>query len=297
MLPQSSLAFQFEHQPAQAIEATDNSHWHHSAGDIRPENSHLCRNAALDTLPPVEPASKIDMTVTELDTRSTWNTLYPCYANSVCYDNTITLPGLASSVQHEHILGHPLEQLPACSPPEHPCQDRASVATFSHEFAEPPENPELSCHTYVSHSQPQGHISFPTLHSPFCLETTHSNNLEIRDPIDASLLFVVDQTQCGENISHYHNDSVCESSPFECTYNSFAHQFDEYSSIYDGKQDEHKPMTRRSYSITPSDTLRNGQTGRPKCDYTSPVTGEPCLAIISRLDEYNGHEGTVHRDS
>lgn len=271
---------QFEHWSAQANKATGTTRGHLSSSNICPEIPHAHRDPAFATIPPMATGSNIEMAMTELDIRHSWTTLVsgnasPVSCDQVSCDHTATLPGLVSPDQLENSLGHPWGQLPACSVPEPLNQEVGSDATVSPEFAQAPEDLDLSFYSYDD-SQSQLHISLPMLNSPFCLDRTQSSTFGILDPTDTRFRFVEDHTQSEEKVSDLVNGLVSASG--ECIYDSFTPGVDTSSTGGD-RQSTHNPITRNTHLVSLNDTPRNSQTIHNKCDYTSPVTGEPCHSI------------------
>lgn len=276
-------------QSALTNEDSRMSHWIAPLGDLALATgcSSVCQSSFVPinsntlTLPQIEPTSNTETAVTQTEMGKNISS-----SNSHCktpqsYKSTTNPPSLAHYNAMADMIAYPFIPLPVCSPLDFPYQDFSSISTFSYDSL---ADPDPSNYSYVPNST--GDTSYP-----LSVDTTPSNQT------DTGPLLIEDQTGDEESMSSSGNGWLCAPISLEYSDNCCMNQLKTYPSGGERKPDPYRSTVRESYLISPNDTLCNDQAGAHKCNYSSPVTGEPCGAILSRVYDCNRHEDSILLDS
>jgi hypothetical protein len=292
--PDPFLLLQLGHQPALANEESRISHWNASVGDLATGCSSVCQDSFVPinfntlTLPQIEPASNTDTGVTQTEIWDNLSSSHSEYTTSNPYDGAVDSPSLVHPNQIADILTYPSIPLPVFSSLELPYQVLSSVSAFPYE---PPAGLELSNHSHDPN--PQGDTSAPKVSYPLFVDTTPSNNPGVLQQTGTGPLLIENQTPDKESISLSGSRSLCAPSPLEFPYNSCMDQLNTYPSTGVRKTDAYRPTLSKAYLISPNDTFCKDQTGAYKCDFMSPVTGESCSALLSRVYDCSRHKDPI----
>lgn len=289
------LPLQLGHQSALTNEDSRMSHWNAPLGELALATgcSSVCQSSFVPissntlTLPQIEPTSNTDTAVTQTEMGKNTSSSYShCKTPKSC-NSTTSPPSLAHYNAMADMIAYPFIPLPVCSPLDFPYQDFSSISTFPYDAL---ADPGPSNYSYVLNST--GDTSYP-----LSVDTAPSNNLGVLHQTDTGPLLIEYQTGDEESMSSSGNGSLCAPISLESSDNCCMNQLKTYPSGGERKPDPYRSTVREAYLISPNDTLCNDQAGAHKCNYSSPVTGEPCGAILSRVYDCNRHEDSILLDS
>ncbi|KAJ5347026.1 transcriptional regulator family: C2H2 zinc finger [Penicillium brevicompactum] len=293
--PDPFLSLELGHQSAQMNKESRMSQRNAPLGDLALATgcSSVCQNSFLPMnfntlkLPQIEPTSNTDTAVTQIEITNDMSSSYYDWKIPESYNGTIIPPSLAQYNSTADMTAYSFIPLPICSPLDFPYGEFSSSSAFPYESS---ADLELSNNSYDLNSTGDPSYTLPT-------DATPSNDLGVLQQTITGPLLIQDQTTYEKSMSSPGNGSLCAPNTLECSCNCCVDDLKTYSSGDARKSDAYIHTLRESDLISSNDTLCNDQTGPYKCDFTSPVTGEACSTIFSRVYDCSRHKDTIPLDS